>query len=193
MKVYRAVRDARSIKRLQEDPEKEVPRLAQRGTIRMAQKLLAGDPALRKVYADVRAYQQVRAKESALQSALRTNNGAESKLKQIPELKQRAERLSKAFDQEWPASTVIHRQPAKLSNPWRRNRVYGKCEAMKSRPEQFGQIISEERKKWLGLATETNRNAAYQAARSAAEVGGQYLQAKTQVPSKSERTIRRLL
>ncbi len=100
LKVYRAVRDARSIKRLQEDPEKEVPRLAQRGTIRMAQKLLAGDPALRKVYADVRAYQQVRAKESALQSALRTYNGAESKLKQIPELEQRAERLSKAFDQE---------------------------------------------------------------------------------------------
>ena len=138
----------------------------------------------------MRAYEEVRAKESALQAALRAYNGAESKLKQIPELEQRAERLSKAFDQELAR---VYQDPQAARQAFesmaQKQGISVAGETMKSRPEHFGQIIADERKKWLGLATETNRNTAYQAARSATEVGGQYLKAKAQIPSKSERAV----
>lgn len=127
-----------------------------------------------------------------LQATLRAFGGAESKLKQIPELQHRAERLSQAFDQELAR---VYRDPQSARQAFesiaQKQGATIAGEAMKRRPEAFGQVVEDERKKWLGLATESSRSAAYQAARSAAAVGQQYVQANAQIPSTSEHTLLR--
>ena len=98
--VYGIVQAVRGLERLQEEPEKEVPRRALEGALSAAQAMVHRDPALKNVYEAVWAYEHTRTKEAALGEALGAYAAAEGKLKGAAELEGHANRLSKFFDQE---------------------------------------------------------------------------------------------
>lgn len=191
--VYGLVQAARGLERLQEEPEREVPRRALEGALGAAQALARSDPALKKAYEATQAYEGGRSKEAALNEAVQAYAAAETKLKGIPELERSAERLSEAFDREL-ARTFRDPQVAR-SAFMRASEEHGTSaavETLRRQPEHFGPIIVAERKRWLGLGTEASKGRAYRAAISAADLGEQYLQARERVPSEAEQTTWRI-
>ena len=187
--VYGLMQAVQGLERLQEEPEKEVPRRVLEGALSAAQAMVHRDPVLKNVYGAVRAYEHARTKEAALGEALGAYAAAEGKLKGVAELEGHANRLSKFFDQELAQTfrdaraarhafveMAAQRGPSVAAEPLRRQ------------AEHLGPVIVAEKKKWLGLRAEASKAPAYRAAISAADVGERYLQARERIPSERERT-----
>ena len=193
--VYGLVQAVRGVERLQEEPEREGPRLAAQSILGAVQgllsdgRLLASDPALKKTYEAVQAYEAMRAKEATLQGALGAYAAAEGKLKGAAELERVAGRLSEAFDGElartFRAAPAARDAFLKMAE---RGSAASAAEALRIQPAQFGPVVIAE-KRWLGLGTagaSRSKEAAYRAAKSAADLGERYLQTKARIPSEGE-------
>lgn len=184
--AYHALQDLLSTKRLQEEPEKEILQRTGRAALQAA-RALVGDPALRKLYEDVQSYEQVQSTEAVLQQALRVYNTAEGRLKEMPEMERRAAQLSSAFDRELAR---VYRDPQAARQAFdameKTDGPAAAAQTLSSRPEHFGAVVADERKKWMGLATETSKASANRATRSAVEIGEQYMKARSSIPSKEE-------
>ena len=186
--VYGLVQAVRGLERFEEEPEREVPRRTLEGALSAAEALARRDPALRKAYEAVQAYEHVRAKEAALHEALGAYAAAESKLKGAAELERGASRLSEAFDgalartfRDAPAARRAFSEMAEERG------TRAAAEVLRCRPEMLGPVVGAEKRKWLGLRAETSKAPAYRAAISVADLGERYLQAKARIPSGGER------
>ena len=186
--VYGLVQAVRGLERLREEPEKEVPRRALEGALSAAQAMVHRDPVLKNVYEAVRAYEHARTKEAALGEALGAYAAAEGELKGAAELEGHANRLSKFFDQEL-ARTFRDAQVARSAfmEMAAQRGLSVAAETLRRQAEHLAPVIVGEKKKWLGLRAEANKGPAYRAARSAADVGERYLQARERIPSERER------
>ena len=187
--IYGLVQAVRGLERFEEEPEREVPRRALEGALSAAQALVRHEPVLREAYKAIQAYEHVRAKEAALHETLGAYAAAESKLKGAAEGERGVVRLSETFDAEL-ARTFRDPQAARraFAAEAEERGTRAAAETLRRQPEHFGPVVAAEKRKWLGLVAETSKAPAYRAARSAADLGERYLQAKARLPSEGERT-----
>lgn len=177
----------RGLRRLQEEPEKEVPERIGRLTLQAAEALLRSDPALREVVRDVHAYGKARGTEAALQKALQDYHEAARALKRLPDLERRAAELRTPFERELAQA---YRDPERARVAFEKlaakEGIGPAAEKMSRSPEAFGDLRETQKRTWLGLVRHVDEAPARSAARTASDLGTQYLNAKAQLPSAAE-------
>jgi len=177
----------RGLRRLQEEPEKEVPERVGRLTLQAAEALLRSDPAMREVVRDVHAYGKARETEAALQKALQGYHEADRALKRLPDLERRAAELRTPFERELArAYRDPERARAAFEKLAAKEGVGPAAERMSRSPETFGDLRETKKRAWLGLARHVDEAPARSAARTASDLGAQYLNAKAQLPSAAQ-------
>lgn len=177
----------RGLRRLQEEPEKEVPERAARLTLQAAEALLRSDPVLGEVVRDVHAYGKARETEAALQKALQDYHEADRALKRLPDLDRRAAELRMPFERELAR---VYRDPQRARVTFEKlaakEGVGPAAERMSRTPEFFGDLRETQKRAWLGLARHASEAPARSAARTASDLGAQYLNAKAELPSAAD-------
>lgn len=177
----------RGLRRLQEEPEKEVPERVGRLTLQAAEALLRSDPALGGVVRDVHAYGKARETEAALQKALQNYHEADRALKRLPDLERRAVELRTPFEQELArAYRDPERARAAFEKSAAKEGIGPAAEKMSRSPEAFGDLRETQKRTWLRLTRHVDEAPARNAARTASDLGAQYLNAKSQLPSAAE-------
>ncbi len=148
----------------------------------------ANDPAVRRLVDDVKAYERVSGVETRLGAAVQAHGELEGQLRTAGRQGQEAGRLSDTFDR---ALLDAYRDPAAARRDFEalaaREGPEAAARTMRQSPERFGPVVAEERSKWLGIAREVDPAKGYEAARGAANVGEQYLHARSAAGPSYER------
>lgn len=147
------------------------------------------DPEVRALVRDVRAYGHSVELEQRLRRAAGAYAETEHALSAAGRQGHEAARLSETFDR---ALGQAYRDPAAARKAFEmlgeQKGPEAAARAMRQAPEQFGDVVAAERKKWLGLASELSKADGYAAARGAANVGEQYLHTRRATPEAGSRS-----
>lgn len=147
------------------------------------------DSEVRALVRDVRAYEHSAELEQRLSRAAGAYAETERALSAGGRQGQEAARLSETFDR---ALGQAYRDPAAARKAFEmlgeQKGPEAAARAMRQAPEQFGDVVAAERKKWLGLASEVSKADGYAAARGAANVGEQYLHTRGATPEAGSRS-----
>ncbi|MEP0547687.1 MAG: relaxase/mobilization nuclease domain-containing protein [Rhodothermales bacterium] len=148
-------------------------------------------PAVRELAGEVRAYERVAGVEQRLGLAVQDHAELEGQLRSTGRQGQEATRLSDTFDR---ALGEAYRDPAAARRSFEALAAQEGPEAaartMRRTPEQFGPVVATEHSKWMGLAREVSRAEGYEAARSAANVGEQYVHTRAFVGGTGHEALR---
>lgn len=150
--------------------------------------LPAPDGEVRAIVRDVQAYERFADLEARLGRAAGSYAEAERTLQAGGRQGQEAARLAETFDR---ALGEAYRDPAAARRAFEARAAErgpeSAARAMRQAPEQFGEVVATERKKWMGLANEVSKADGYAAARGAANVGEQYLHTRQATPDAGSR------